>query len=241
MQPLRVPSVGRHGPPPHQPSIRSSQLYPLNTPENPTGPQTESPRGSREPTSAIRGPRPEGARRPNRPQTNSDPPTPNQTAAVPDHRRPLTAARAGAEGATPGREPPRDERVDGHTARREPRGGSSDRGPPTFGATVAVTTAAPSSGAATPAQESHEARRRAGPLGACRGTPRRFLGFLPLIHPGHIAHSRTLPRACSRCGHPVARRTECTRSRSPSSQERPEQAVEADLGVAGRGPGPRRP
>ena len=100
VQPLRVPSVGRHGPPPHQPSIRSSQLYPLNTPENPTGPQTESPRGSREPTSAIRGPRPEGARRPKRPKTNSDPPTPNQTAAVPDHRRPLTAARAGAEGAT---------------------------------------------------------------------------------------------------------------------------------------------
>ena len=74
VQPLRVPSVGRHGPPPHQPSIRSSQLYPLNTPEDPTGPQTESPRGSREPTSAIRGPRPEGARRPTGPQTNSDPP-----------------------------------------------------------------------------------------------------------------------------------------------------------------------
>ena len=240
MQPLRVPSVGRHGPPPHQPSIRSSQLYPLNTPENPTGPQTESPRGSRGPTSAIRGPRPEGARRPTRPKTNSDPPTPNQTAAVPDHRRPLTAARAGAEGATPGREPPRDERVDGHTARREPRGGSSDRGPPTFGATVAVTTAAPSSGAATPAQESHEARRRAGPLGACRGTPRRFAGFLPLIHPGHIAHSRTLPGLLAVR---ASRRTE-DRVRSVALT-----VIAGTTGAGGRGgsrrcrtgPGPRRP
>ena len=115
-----------------------------------------------------------------------------------------------------------------------------DRGPSTFGATVAVTTAAPPSVAATPAQESHEARRRVGPLGACRGSPRRFSRFLALIHPGHIAHSRTLPRACSQCWHPVVRRSECAGSRSPSSQERPEQTVEADLGVAGWGVGPVR-
>lgn len=202
MQPLRVPSVGRHGPPPHQPSIRSSQLYPLNTPEDPTGPQTESPRGSREPTSAIRGPRPEGARRPKRPKTNSNPPTPNHTAAVPDHHRPLTAARAMAEGATPGpRASPRRARRRAHrpsrTARRLFR-----PGPVHVRCPVAVTTAAPPSVAATPAQESHEARRRAGPLGACRGTPRRFAGFLPLIHLGHIAHSRTLPGSARGAGIP---------------------------------------
>ena len=192
MQPLRVPSVGRHGPPPHQPSIRSSPLYPLNTPEDPTGPQTESPRESREPTSAIRGPRPEGARRPTGPQANSEPshrikPPRSQTIADLSRQRarwpkaPPQAASLPATSASPS------------TPRVESRAVALQTGPrPPSVPRWPSPPAAPSSGAATPAQESHEARRRPGPLGACRGIPRRFLGFLPLIHLGHIAHSRAL-------------------------------------------------
>src|SRR5207249_9607280 len=61
-QPCRVPPVGRQGLPPPQSPTRRCSLSPLTTPENPTGPQTDSARRSRGSTPVIRGPSPDGPR-----------------------------------------------------------------------------------------------------------------------------------------------------------------------------------
>jgi len=202
VQPLRVPSVGRHGPPTHQPTIRSSPLYPLNTPRTRRDRRQSLPgsHGSRRPQFVGHAPKgPEG--RPNRRRTATHP-----------HRikppRSQTIADLSRQRAREPKAPPQDASL--------PATSASTGTPPVESRAAALQTgarapsvprwlpppAAPSSGAATPPQESHEARRRAGPLGACRGTPRRFSGFLPPIHPVDLAHSRTLPGPARGAGIP---------------------------------------
>ena len=79
--------------------VRSESELISTRPGDPTRPQTAASRGGRGPTSPIATAAPEGARRPTRRKMNCGTPTPNQTAAVPDHCRPLTTVPAGAEGA----------------------------------------------------------------------------------------------------------------------------------------------
>jgi hypothetical protein len=239
VQRLRVPSVGRHGSPPHRHSIRSSPLYPLNTPEDPTGPQTESPRESREPTSPIRGPRPEGARRPTGPQTNSNPPhriKPPRSQTIADLSRqrarwpkaPPQAASLPTTSASPS------------TPRVESRAAALQTGTRHLRCHDGRHHGSTAIRCVTPAQESHEARCRAGPLGACRGTPCGFGGFSTWSVPAASRIRGPLSRLLT-CGHPRGMCTACTRPRSS--------LIAGTTGAGGRGgprrhrtvPGPRRP
>ena len=216
--------------------IRSSQFYPSEHAREPAGTADRLPPGSRGPTPVIRGPSPKGPEgRPDQRRT-TDPPHPQSNRRGP---RPSPTSHGSARDGRrrhPGTRASPRERPDGHTARRSPRGGSSDRARP------------PS----VPPWPSPRRYRHPWPPRQHRNLMRRAAGrgrSEPAVE--LRADSRDSspdpsgpPRAFadqsqtdSRCRHPGAWRMACARSPWPSSQERPEQAVEADLGVAGRGPG----
>jgi len=230
-QPLRVPSVGRQASPPHQLSLRRSPVYPLTRPESPTGPQTESPRGSR-----GRPPRFEGHRlkrpkgRPDRRRT-TDPSTPNQTGTAPDLRGPLRAARVGAEGAHPpasaARTEPRDRRVRTGCPARPPnaRRDRSHTSPSNAAGPISVSEGRPPKGA----EGRPDCRRTADPP-----TPNQTAGAPDLRRP------LTAARAGAEGATPIARgRRPSAGVRLPAPSRTPECGAPGHRPVATHAP-PRR-